>query len=170
MHPPIQAMKMVSASKMRHDVARLERAKSFGVGSVQRIIDSEPYLNKKRPNFTAKKWMLVPITSDKGLCGGVNSGIVREIKAIVKADRSAYKIFSVGDKGSVALSRTMSDIMENSITNLITPMNFPTGTSRPIQPPPSPTRSSSKQKSATELSCCTTSSRTSSVRSCERWS
>ena len=131
---------MVAASKMRQDVARLERAKAFGVGSVQRIIDSEPYLNKKKPNFTAKKWMLVPITSDKGLCGGVNSGIVREIKAMVKADRNAYQIFSVGDKGSVALSRSMSDIMDNAITHVNAPMNFPTGRPLPMQPPPSLTR------------------------------
>ena len=131
---------MVAASKMRQDVARLERAKAFGVGSVQRIIDSEPYLNKKKPNFTAKKWMLVPITSDKGLCGGVNSGIVREIKAMVKADRNAYQIFSVGDKGSVALSRSMSDIMDNAITHVNSPINFPTGCPLTIQLPLSLTR------------------------------
>lgn len=71
--------------------------------------------------------MLVPITTDKGLCGGVNSNIIREVKAMIKADRSAYKIFVVGDKGSVALSRSMSDILDSAITNINTPMNFPTG-------------------------------------------
>ena len=69
----------------------------------------------------------MPITTDKGLCGGVNSNIIREVKAMVKADRSAYKIFVVGDKGSVALSRTMTDILDSAITNVNTPMNFPTG-------------------------------------------
>jgi F-type H+-transporting ATPase subunit gamma len=71
--------------------------------------------------------LLVPITSDKGLCGGVNSNIIREVKAMVKADRSAYKLFVVGDKGSVALSRSMSDILDSAITNINTPINFPTG-------------------------------------------
>lgn len=69
------------------------------------------------------------MTSDKGLCGGVNSNIVREVKSMVKADRNAYKIFVVGDKGSVALSRPMADVMESAITHTNTPMNFPTGTS-----------------------------------------
>ena len=46
---------------------------------------------------------------------------------MVKADRSAYKIFVVGDKGSVALSRPMADVMDSAITNLQTPINFPTG-------------------------------------------
>ena len=102
---------MVAAAKMRQDVSRLEKAKSYGVGSVQRIMENESYLNKKKPTVNPKKWLLVPVTSDKGLCGGVNSNIVREIKSMVKADRSAYKIFVVGDKGSVALSRPMADVM-----------------------------------------------------------
>ena len=47
---------------------------------------------------------------------------------MVKGDRSAYKIFVVGDKGSVALSRPMADVMDSAITNITTPINFPTGT------------------------------------------
>lgn len=122
-------MKMVAASKMRADVSRLERAKTFGVGCIDRILQSETYLAKKKTTtVTPKKWLLVPITSDKGLCGGVNSSIIREIKAMVKADRSAYKLFVVGDKGSVALSRTMGDLMDTAITHIDLPLNFPTGT------------------------------------------
>jgi F0F1-type ATP synthase gamma subunit len=33
-------MKMVSASKMKQDVNRLEKAKFYGVGSVQKVIDN----------------------------------------------------------------------------------------------------------------------------------
>ena len=33
-------MKMVAASKMKQDVARLEKAKYFGMGSLQKIFDS----------------------------------------------------------------------------------------------------------------------------------
>lgn len=133
-------MKMVAASKMKADVGRLERAKNFGVGSIQRLLQSETYLAKKKPNTTAKKWLLVPITTDKGLCGGVNSSIIREVKAMVKEDRNAYKIFVVGDKGSVALSRPMADLLDSAVTNVSTPLNFPTGTACAIQLPPSPTR------------------------------
>ena len=46
---------------------------------------------------------------------------------MVKADRSAYKIFVVGDKGASALSRTMGDLFEHAITHVTTPLNFPTG-------------------------------------------
>lgn len=34
----------------------------------------------------------------------------------------------VGDKGSLALSRPMPDILEFAITHITTPLNFPTGT------------------------------------------
>jgi len=33
-------MKMVAASKMKQDVGRLERAKGFGMGSIQKILQS----------------------------------------------------------------------------------------------------------------------------------
>ena len=117
---------MVAASKMKQDVGRLEKAKFFGVGSIDKIINSETYLHKKKQPVNVKKTLLVPITSDKGLCGGTNSNIVREVKAMVKADRNAYKVFVVGDKGSVALSRPLPDLMQNAITNITTPINFPT--------------------------------------------
>lgn len=45
---------------------------------------------------------------------------------MVKQDRSAYKVFVIGDKGSIALSRPLPDLMENAITNITTPINFPT--------------------------------------------
>lgn len=141
-------MKMVAAAKMKQDVARLERAKTFGVGTVQRIINNETYLAKKKANFTPKKYLLVPFTSDKGLCGGVNSNIIREVKAMVKADRSAYKLFVVGDKGSVALSRPMADLLDSAITHVITPMNFPTGTLSLTQLLRSAIRPSSTQRTA----------------------
>lgn len=124
-----KAMKMVAASKMKQDVGRLEKAKFFGVGSIDKIIAGETYLHKKKSPVSVKKTMLVPITSDKGLCGGTNSNIVREVKNMVKQDRNAYKVFVVGDKGSIALSRPLPDIMENAITNITTPLNFPTAAS-----------------------------------------
>jgi len=37
-------MKMVAASKMKQDVARLERARNFGAGTLQKVIQSESYI------------------------------------------------------------------------------------------------------------------------------
>lgn len=76
-----KAMKMVAASKMKTDLNRLLNGKNFGLNTVQKVFANETYLQKKKADAApAKKTLLVPITSDKGLCGGVNSGIVREVK------------------------------------------------------------------------------------------
>jgi F-type H+-transporting ATPase subunit gamma len=41
-------MKMVAAAKMRVEVRRLDEGKNFAVGSVQKVIDNESYLQKKK--------------------------------------------------------------------------------------------------------------------------
>jgi ATP synthase F1 gamma subunit len=85
-------------------------------------------LHKKKTPISVKKTLIVPITSDKGLCGGTNSSIVREVKAMVKNDRAAFKIFCIGDKGATALTRPLPDLIEFNITHMGLPLNFPTGT------------------------------------------
>jgi F-type H+-transporting ATPase subunit gamma len=94
-----KAMKMVAAAKMRSDVARLEAGNKFGVGALQKLFDNESYLQKRKPVVSIKKTLMVPITSDRGLCGSVNTNVVREVRTTVRADRSAYKLFVVGEKG-----------------------------------------------------------------------
>lgn len=90
-------------------------------------------MHKKKSPTNVKKTLLVPITTDKGLCGGTNSNIVREVKNLVKADRGAYKVFIVGDKGSVALARPLPDLIDHAVTNITNPMNFPTATAIGLQ-------------------------------------
>jgi F-type H+-transporting ATPase subunit gamma len=119
-----KAMKMVAASKMRMDLARLDAGKAFGLSTVQNIFANESYLQKKNLNFAAKKSLVVAITSDKGLCGGVNSTIVREVKSFVAPNRSAYRLFAIGEKGTSALLRPFPDILLTSVSELLYPMNF----------------------------------------------
>ena len=71
--------------------------------------------------------VLVPITSDKGLCGAVNSVIVRTCKKIVaEGNRANYTIFSIGEKGSTGLMRPFPDLLKTGITHVATPYNYPT--------------------------------------------
>ena len=71
---------------------------------------------------------MIPITSDKGLCGAVNSSVVRAIKSTVNKSnaRSKMQIFSIGDKGSVAMVRPFPDLLKTSISKIGTPYNYPT--------------------------------------------
>ncbi len=120
-----KAMKMVAASKMKADLGRLEAGKEFGIRTVQNVFANESYLQKKKQDVgPAKKTLLVPITSDKGLCGGVNSGIVREVKSMVFPNRTGFKIFVIGEKGTTALVRPFPDLLTNSVSELVYPVNF----------------------------------------------
>ena len=93
------------------------------------IFKSDQFMQRKMAIETAEpSTTYVPITSDKGLCGAVNSVCVREIKKIMAGvtNRSRHKIFSIGEKGSSGLTRPFPDILRNSITAIGTPFNYPT--------------------------------------------
>lgn len=120
-----KAMKMVAASKMRSDVNRMESGKEFGRHCIPKVLNNESYLQKKINPNPPKKTLLVPITSDKGLCGGLNSSVVREVKLMVAENRNQYKILCIGDKGTVALLRPCADLLFKSISEIQSPLGFP---------------------------------------------
>jgi len=93
------------------------------------IFKSDQFMQRKMTADPAEpSTCYVPITSDKGLCGAVNSSCVRLIKKIMAgvSNRSKHKIFSIGDKGSSGLVRPFADILKESITKVGTPYNYPT--------------------------------------------
>ena len=57
------------------------------------ILAAETYLQKKSPQVNIKKTLLVPITSDKGLCGSTNSVIIKQVKLKVLKNRDEFKVF-----------------------------------------------------------------------------
>lgn len=85
-----KAMEMVAASKMRKAQARMEATKPY-VEKVKRVIAhvagahpeyKHPYT---QPRATVKRVGLVIISSDRGLCGGLNSNLFRAILPRLKA-------------------------------------------------------------------------------------
>ncbi len=85
-----KAMEMVAASKMRKATARMEATKPY-VEKVKRVIAhvagahpeyKHPYT---QPRATVKRVGLVVISSDRGLCGGLNSNLFRAILPRLKA-------------------------------------------------------------------------------------
>jgi F-type H+-transporting ATPase subunit gamma len=124
-----KAMKMVAASKMRGELTKLEAGKKFGYNSIDMIFKSDQYLQRKAPLQDAhdSTEFLVPLSSDKGLCGGINSNIVREIKTYVKdKNRSKIRIFPIGEKGSIAMIRPFPDMIKCSVSEISSPNNYPT--------------------------------------------
>jgi F-type H+-transporting ATPase subunit gamma len=120
-------MKMVAASKMRGELVRLEHGKNFGHNAVDMIFKSDTYLQRKAPSsdFHEASEVIVPLTSDRGLCGGINSSIVREIKAYVKdKNRGKIKIIPIGEKGAAAMTRPFPDLIKFSISDIPSPRNY----------------------------------------------
>ena len=92
------------------------------------IFKCDTYMQRRAPDAPQNpKSLFVPITSDKGLCGGVNSSIVRTIRNLVlESDRSKIQVFAIGDKGVAGLSRNMPDLLKTSISDVTKPINYPT--------------------------------------------
>jgi len=115
---------------MKADLARLENGKEFAYSAIDKVFKSDLMMQRKTQGLTVGggKILLVPITSDKGLCGGINSGLIREIKYKIthSANRSIYSIFTIGEKGTTALVRPFPDLFKGSISEVGTPINFPT--------------------------------------------
>jgi F-type H+-transporting ATPase subunit gamma len=98
-------MKMVAASKLRTATEQLEISRRFQRGLVQAW--PEP---AEAPELKEGKTTYVVMTSDRGLCGGVNTQILRQVRPALRASsKSAYNLFTIGDKGRSALEREFSD-------------------------------------------------------------
>lgn len=71
--------------------------------------------------------VFVPISSDKGLCGAVNSSVVRDVKkSMIGQNRDKVKMLSIGDKGTAGLMRPFPDCLKFAMTHVGTPYNYPT--------------------------------------------
>lgn len=107
-----KAMKMVAASKLRMDQKRLENGMPFAL-PVQRIVGRIP-VPEEKADLT-----ILALTSDKGLCGGVNSAVSRLVRDTVKATESIgahTSIIGVGDKVRSALQRVFGDRFNRMLT------------------------------------------------------
>jgi len=105
-----KAMKMVAAARMKSAQNKVKACE--GIAEPQlKLFGEAPLVDGKS--------ITIPITSDKGLCGGVNSQVARITKALheVRApDSEEPKIAIVGDKGRGVLSRVFPDQIEYTAT------------------------------------------------------
>jgi F-type H+-transporting ATPase subunit gamma len=121
------AMKMVSAAKlkkaqdaitaMRPYAAKLTELLQNLSGAVQDDVES-PY-TQARP---VKRVLFVAITSNRGLCGGFNSNIIKEVKAKAANIDAATAVFTLGKKGNDILSKEHEIVGHN--TAIFDSLNF----------------------------------------------
>jgi F-type H+-transporting ATPase subunit gamma len=97
-----KSMKMVSSAKFKRAEERLRSMRPMGAAS--RALEE-----KAGVAVDGKKLLIVTVSSDRGLCGGIHSGLSKAVRAKV-AELPAdveYKLVCVGDKTRGILSRTM---------------------------------------------------------------
>jgi F-type H+-transporting ATPase subunit gamma len=121
-----KSMKMVSASKLRGDQQRLVIGKPFSVFT-ERLseppVPAEEFDVSKLP----QKNLFVPMTTDRGLCGGVNSFITRSMKRILQNLDGAGKsgeIVVVGEKGRAQMRRAFPARIQAVASDITPPVNF----------------------------------------------
>lgn len=120
-------MKMVSAAKLKGDENRLAAALAFnswapGLSSPAKEVEGATF--EELPD----KVLIVPFSSDKGLCGGINTYITRSVKLVLKAQLAAGKsgdVVVIGDKGRAQLRRTHGETIIRSASEVASPGSFP---------------------------------------------
>ncbi|XP_010259911.1 PREDICTED: ATP synthase subunit gamma, mitochondrial-like [Nelumbo nucifera] len=115
-----KAMKMVAASKLRAIQVRAENSRGLWQPFTALLGDT--------PSVDVKKNVIVTISSDKGLCGGINSTSVKISKAVRKLNSGPdkeTKYVILGEKAKAQLVRDSKKDIEISITELQkNPLNY----------------------------------------------
>jgi len=112
-----KAQQMVATSKLKGAQKRVAAARPLSE-AMKAIFES-------LETAEAKSVTVVPMTSDKGLCGGVNSQILKRLVAEVVPELEAagvdYKVVVVGEKGRSNLRRQLPDKIDTVFSNISIP-------------------------------------------------
>jgi F-type H+-transporting ATPase subunit gamma len=114
-----KAMKMVAAAKLRRAQDNAEKGRPYSekmnniiINLSRGISDQENAPKLLSGSGVDTTHLCVVLTSDRGLCGGFNTNIIKKAKAYFKEilnDGKNLKIITVGTKGYDQLKRTYKD-------------------------------------------------------------
>mmetsp|Transcript_3757 Transcript_3757/g.6973 ORF Transcript_3757/g.6973 Transcript_3757/m.6973 type:complete len:296 (-) Transcript_3757:203-1090(-) len=106
-----KAMNMVAAAKLRKHQDALELANKFSASMEGMFYEVE----------SDSKILVVPVSTDKGLCGGVNTFVNRESKSLMNsliADNKEFSLFTYGGKAKGNLGRAFGKYMVGGVTDI----------------------------------------------------
>ena len=116
-----KAMEMVAASKMRKAQARMRAARPYG----EKIRNVAAHISHANPEYrhpflvsrdTVKKIGIIIITTDKGLCGGLNTNVQRLALNRMKeweAEGESFDVCCIGNKGLGFMQRLGANIVSH---------------------------------------------------------
>jgi F-type H+-transporting ATPase subunit gamma len=120
-----KAMEMVAASKMRKAQDRMRAARPYS----DKIRDITAHLATANPEYThpfmaqgkdvkAKRVGFIVVTTDKGLCGGMNTNVLRMVTQKMReleTAGNAIEAVAIGNKGLGFLNRVGVKILSHAI-------------------------------------------------------
>ncbi len=118
-----KAMEMVAASKMRKAQERMRAARPYGekVRNVAANLAeanpeySHPFLVKQEGSKTVG---LIVVTTDKGLCGGLNTNVLRQVTNKMREIEAAGKkvvAVAIGNKGFGFMNRIGAKVVAHAV-------------------------------------------------------
>ena len=121
-----KAMKMVAAAKLRRAQESAERGRPYSEKMNNIILNLSSNISdiENAPKLLAgtgddKVHLCVVLTSDRGLCGGFNSNIIKKAKSYFQKilnDGKELKIITVGSKGYDQLKRVYKEKIIDNIS------------------------------------------------------
>ena len=122
------AMKMVAASKLRRSQEKAVAARPYS-SRLEEMLSSlassaasgEGVIKLLTGTGEDQNYMIVPVSADRGLCGGFNSSINREAFKLVKSlenDGKNVQLMPVGKKSRDFFNRVMKDQIAESFIDL----------------------------------------------------
>ena len=108
-----KAMKMVAASKMKRAEDKIAQARPYAVKLRTMVSnlsagienDAHPLLEQREGGKT----VVVVVTSDRGLCGGLNTSLLKRLKIYLENPENSFdeiEIIAVGRKGKEFFAKT----------------------------------------------------------------
>ena len=122
------AMKMVAASKLRRSQEKAEAARPYSSRLEEMLsslassgITGEGVIKLLTGTGKDERYLIVPVTADRGLCGGFNSNINRETTKYVRSLENEGKnasLLTIGKKSRDFFNRIMKDKIIESFIDL----------------------------------------------------
>ena len=122
------AMKMVAASKLRRSQEKAEAARPYSsrleemlASLASSAASGEGIIKLLTGTGNDQNYIVVPVSADRGLCGGFNSSINRETFKLVKSlesDGKNVQLMPVGKKSRDFFNRVMKNQIAESFVDL----------------------------------------------------
>jgi F-type H+-transporting ATPase subunit gamma len=118
-----KAMEMVAASKMRKAQERMRHARPYG----EKIRNVAAHISHANPEYkhpflvdrdTVKRVGIIVVTTDKGLCGALNTNLLRMVLAQYKewqAQGEEIEVCALGNKGFGFMQRLGAKISSHAV-------------------------------------------------------